>query len=77
MPRLNVYFKDENLGIDLCRICWPPDESMVEMICDEIGVPSYIAQQAVDDCEEPEHPPYSDWDYKCLHCGKLLTDEDN
>ena len=26
---------------------------------------------------DAEHPPYTDWDYRCHKCGKALTVEDD
>ena len=74
MPRI---YNSESEPLDFCRDCWQylDDE---ETAAEEHGGRE-TGPDGRGDCFafDAEHPPYSECDYTCEDCNKLLTDKDD
>jgi hypothetical protein len=72
MPRIRVWedmeTKVEDPGDndprDYCIDCWKKGQPPTNNSLAEV-------------CSSDDHPPYSETDYVCRLCGKVLTDKDN
>ena len=79
MPRHAIYVpdEDENVHVDLCADCWPPD---AEDLADVTDLDYLICEESLEneDMEDGcEHPPYEHEEYECWICGKVLSRTDN
>jgi hypothetical protein len=63
MPRIRVYYGDENSDPkDFCKSCFPSEATATKKYKDI----SY----------DEEHPPYDETDYRCEICKKNLKEVD-
>ena len=63
MPRI---YDDMNDPHDFCKNCYK-----------KVSKQQPWKQWYDEDPNGDNHPPYSDTDYTCDHCGKALSDKDN
>lgn len=81
MPR--IYCIQSGKSFDYCKICWE-DKKHVEQISfkeydNDLTSPILDKKEwkLVIDGNGRPHPDYSDGDYQCRYCKKILSYEDN
>jgi hypothetical protein len=78
MPRLQALDKYYNIFIlDFCSGCWPPESFMCNTIAKNLDIPAQIIENVITECEDVDHPPYSECGYECVYCNQQLTDLDD
>jgi hypothetical protein len=72
MPRI---YTSQSDPIDFCNRCFPQTEKDAFQRYGQLG----DGPDSRGNCfgYQDDHPDYSELDYTCEKCGKLLTDRDN
>lgn len=74
MPRI---YRSDNEPLDFCKRCFPKEAEAEEEYADVSAWGEGPDKRGNCFAYGAEHPPYSETDYTCLNCAKLLSERDD